>query len=236
MPTSVLAALLDLVLPRSCCGCDVPGRSVCQDCLALLTGAAAAPTRPDPCPAGLPALTAATAYDGAVRRLLVAHKDRGQLALARPLGHALAAAVLLHRSVEGGLDGPLLLCPVPSAPAAVRARGHDHALRLAAAAADSLSAGGQPARVERLLRPARRVADQSGLTSAGRAANLRGALRAVVGRPGPVVIVDDIVTTGATLAEAARALRSGGRDVVGAAVVASTRRRGPSPARVSGLP
>ena len=73
--------------------------------------------------------------------------------------------------------------------------------------------------------PARRVADQSGLDAAGRSANLAGALRASSDLSGvPVVVVDDVVTTGATLVEAARALRDAGALVRGAAVVAATQR------------
>jgi predicted amidophosphoribosyltransferase len=87
----------------------------------------------------------------------------------------------------------------------------------------------------RVLRPRRRVADQTGLSSTQRAANLSGAfgvagggigpLRAARGRSAVAVLVDDIVTTGATLAEAARALREVGVDVPLAITVAATRRR-----------
>ena len=105
----------------------------------------------------------------------------------------------------------------------MRARGHDHALRLARAAA---AAGG--GRAAALLVPARAVADQGGLGAQERAANLAGALR--VRRPLhglPVVVVDDVVTTGATLVEAARALREGGAAVRGCAVLAATQRSRP---------
>ena len=215
----MLADLLDLVLPRACAGCAAPGRTLCAACLRLLDHPR--PHRPQPCPPGLPPLVTAASYDGPVRASLLAHKEHGRLGLARPLGAALASAV-------AALDcGPVLLVPVPSSPAAVRARGQDHARRLAAAAARALPG----ARAAFVLVPARRVADQSGLDAAGRAANLAGALRARRPLQGvPVVVVDDVVTTGATLAEAARALRAAGADVRGAAVVAATARIGRPPA------
>jgi len=130
-------------------------------------------------------------YDAVVRRLLLAHKEKGCLGLTGPLGGALARAVGTLES-----PGPLVLVAVPSAPAAVRARGHDHAWRLARAAAARL---GPHVQAVRLLAPARAVADQSGLDRGERAANLHGALRCLQVRPGTkIVVVDDVVTTGAT--------------------------------------
>lgn len=213
----MLTDLLDLVLPRRCAGCGVPDPLLCPACRALLGAAPLGRVRPRPCPDGLPPVVALTTYDGPVKAALLAHKERGRLALGAPLGTALAAAVAL---VAG--DAPVLLCPVPSAPAAVRRRGDDPAWRLARTAARALP----EATPARLLAQARRTRDQSGLSTAERARNLAGALTAVPVSGGPpVVVVDDVMTTGATLVEAARALRAAGHRVVGAAVVAATARR-----------
>ena len=88
---------------------------------------------------------------------------------------------------------------------------------------------GRVVTVAPVLRLARATADQAGLDAVGRAANLAGAM---VVRPGAgvlgshaVLVVDDVVTTGSTLAEAVRAVRSTGSRVVGTAVVAATPRR-----------
>ncbi len=211
----MLADLLDLVLPRECAGCRSSGRTLCPACRLAL----AAPPfvhRPQPCPEGLPPLVAAADYDGVVREVLIAHKEHGRLTLAGPLGGALASAVSV-------LDPPpgTVLVPVPSDPVAVRVRGHDHARRITAVAAGRCGLRAAP-----LLLPARRRQDQSGLGAAGRASNLTGALRARGSLRGlQVVVVDDLVTTGSTLAEACRALSSAGADVRGAAVVAATARR-----------
>jgi predicted amidophosphoribosyltransferase len=218
------AALLDLVLPQACAGCGLAGCRLCASCVAVLAAMAEGPlgrTAPSPVPAGFPPAAAAATYDGVVRAALVAHKERGRLGLVHPLGRALAAAV-------AELDPPpgVVLVPVPSARAAVRARGHDHARRLAGATARELTSAGRPARALPLLRPARALADQAGLGSAGRAANLDGAFAAVRRLSGlVVVVVDDLVTTGATLVEAARALAGAGAHVHGAATVAATQRR-----------
>ncbi len=215
--------MLDLVLPVVCAGCGAPGEWLCAPCRSRLAGPARL-VRPHQAPPGLPPVAAAAAYDGAVRAALIAHKERGVLRLAGPLGAALAAAVAM---LPAGAPRPtgLLLVPVPSRRAVVRARGHDPTARIAAVAARRLGPG---VRVAGLLRQARRVADQAGLGAADRARNLAGALtvRRLDGRSDrPVVVVDDLVTTGASLAEACRALREHGFGVLGAAVVAATGRR-----------
>ncbi|WP_329272553.1 ComF family protein [Streptomyces sp. NBC_01451] len=203
----------DLVLPAECGGCGRPRTVLCPECRAALNGAAPSRVRPVPEPLGLPVVQAAARYEDEVRAVLLAHKERGALALAGPLGTALAGAV------RAALDGTpsdgtgVLLVPVPSARRAVRARGHDPARRIALAAAGELRGSGTPARVLAVLRQRRAVADQAGLNSRQRLDNLAGALGVAAGAgrllagAGAVVLVDDLMTTGASLAEAARAVR-----------------------------
>ncbi|WP_328495983.1 ComF family protein [Streptomyces sp. NBC_00414] len=210
--------LTDLVLPAECGGCGRPRTVLCPECRAALTGDVPSRVRPDPEPPGLPVVHAAAPYEDQMRAALLAHKERGALMLAGPLGAALAGAVRAGLG-PGGRDGtagsraPVLLVPVPSARWAVRARGHDPARRLALAAAAELRRTGTPARVVAVLRQRRAVADQSGLNSWQRLDNLAGALEVAPGGArllaggGRAVLVDDLMTTGASLAEAARALR-----------------------------
>ncbi|MFP8907834.1 ComF family protein, partial [Streptomyces atacamensis] len=221
--------LVDLVLPADCAGCGLPRTGLCARCRELLSGSRPRRVRPEPPPDGLPPVHACLAYADEVRAVLLAHKERGALRLAAPLGAVLAGAVRAAAGEAGpggaarGSTGPLLLVPVPSARRSVAARGHDPVRRMALAAAAELRRGGRSARVLPVLRQRRAVADQVGLDARRRLANLAGALDTVAGagrllEQGPVVVVDDLVTTGASLAEAARALgRAGGR-VAGAAV------------------
>lgn len=236
-------ALADLVLPRICAGCGRVSQGVgssprpdsvplCSRCRGAFRGRPA-PIRPHPPPPRLPPTHCAAVYDGVVRAALVAHKEHGKLSLSDPLGRALgasAAASLAAARVQPSARAPLLVVPVPSTWSSRRQRGHDPVTRMARVAVAALAERGVPARLERVLRHQRQVADQAGLTSAERAANLAGAL-IVPPRLAPrvaaqlVLVVDDVVTTGATLAEAARALRQAGAQVVGGAVVAGTERR-----------
>lgn len=208
----VLSSLVDLVLPRTCVACQAPHGPLCPSCA----------------PAHVlhadhdPPLAAAAVYDGAVRTALLAYKERGRRDLARSLGALLARAV-------GGCSGAVLV-PVPSSARARRERGGDHVLRLARVAAREC--GTTVAAPLRLVRPVR---DSAGLDVAARTANLDAAMAARFSPGRPALIVDDIVTTGSTLREAARALRDAGWDVSGAAVVAATQRRCSTPSR-GGLP
>jgi predicted amidophosphoribosyltransferase len=229
----VLDAWLDLVLGSRCAACGTPGRPLCGRCDAALL---ARPwvAWPTPSPAGLVLPVAAAAYEGAVRALVVAHKERGLLALARPLGRLLAGAVAevveaTRTETPTGVD----LVPVPSHPSVVRGRGHDPLLRVARAAAVALRRQGEDVRVRPMLRVLSRPGDQSDLDAEARAANLRGRFGARAA-PGAtcrrVVVVDDVITTGATLREAQRALEAIGVRPCAVVTVAATRRKHLPPA------
>ncbi|MDO5710200.1 MAG: phosphoribosyltransferase family protein [Micrococcales bacterium] len=160
----------------------------------------------------------------------MAYKDEDRRDLREPLGGLLAPVMwcAAQAAVNAGArqtgQVSVLLVPVPSSPAARRRRGDAPLATLVATAVGSTRSGRD------VLRVARRVADQAGLDAAGRAQNLAGAFRAtalgreqLAGRS--CVIVDDVITTGATILEAARAIRVVGGHPVAAAVLAATPRR-----------
>jgi predicted amidophosphoribosyltransferase len=214
-----------LVLPVACAGCGRPRTELCEECADVLSAAVPRRVRPTPEPEGLPAVHAAAPYENAVRAVLLAHKERGALGLAGVLGGALAGAVRAGTGRSGGA-GPLLLVPVPSARRSTAARGHDPVLRIALAAASDLRGAGTAARVLAVLRQRREVADQAGLGARQRQLNLAGALEVVAGgrrllAGGQVVLVDDLLTTGATLSEAKRAVKGMAGPVRAAVVSAS---------------
>jgi predicted amidophosphoribosyltransferase len=228
--------LADLVLPGNCAGCGAgaPG-SLCPTCTAVLAGLRPHAVRPTPAPAGLPACIALGAYDGVLREVLLAYKERGRHVLARPLGDWLAAAIAAAvRQAGYPQETPVLLVPVPDTSAAARERYGDHMHRLARRAVVRLNSTGWPAGLAAPVMTRPRV-DSVTLDADGR---VEEATRSFVPRPrelarmaaavhrGAVVIpVDDILTTGGTMAALASRLRAGGLPVPVAAVLAATRRR-----------
>lgn len=207
-------AAADLLLGAECPGCGRPSRTLCAGCLVAIA----------PRPAVVrdrPLLVAASGeHDGVLRRAVVAWKEDGRTGLLRPLAHLLATSVV---EVVGASVRPLVLVPVPATRRSRVARGADVVDQLAFTAGGLVRDTGIDVTVHQALRVARRTADQSGLGARARARNLAGAfaLRSTTGLAGrDVVVVDDIVTTGATLREAARVLSAAARRPLGAAVVA----------------
>ena len=221
--------LAALAWPVACAGCGAPDVVICASCLLLLTGGArhaAVAAWPDG-----PGVWAAGAYRDVPARLVVAWKDRGRHDLTVALGAALAGPLAACRLAAGSRTDRLLLVPVPTARRNRRRRGSDLVRDLAVTA--SRHAGGWPGAppaVLPVLRHVRRVRDQSELGAEARRVNLHGAFAVrrqwaerVNGRA--VIIVDDIVTTGATVAEAARALSAAGARPVGACCLCVTARQ-----------
>lgn len=227
----VLSPLADLLLPVDCAGCGVPDHGLCPACRSTLL-MPAAPVNQGELLGDLP-VAAGPRYEGVVCRLVHAWKEEGRRDLTGPLAAALGAA-LARLPLEP--DQPICLVPVPSSRAAVRRRGEDVTLRLARAAALGLAREwavqervGPQVGVAAMLHQVRRVADQAGLGIVDRRRNVAGAFdvrRAPGTREGQLVVVDDVLTTGASVAEAVRALSCRGLSVLGVATACHTPRHG----------
>lgn len=227
LPPPVRDALLDawaLVVPVDCAGCGAPDRSLCDRCAACLEARPSHRSLADGTP-----VVCALDYGGPVRAAILALKEQGRTDVARRLAAPLALAIAEARevgAVRAGLAAPpgqrdVEALVVPTSRAAYRRRGYDPVTLLVR------RAGLRPARA---LVTARRSAQQKTLAVAERAANRAGSLRAARDLGGRrFVLVDDVLTTGATLGEAARAVRAAGGVVVSAATLAYTPKLLPHP-------
>ncbi|MCV7435200.1 ComF family protein [Mycolicibacterium bacteremicum] len=200
--------MLDLMLPLECGGCGAPATRWCATCAAELRARAAQPhvatPRLDP---GVPVLVLGR-YAGARRNAIVAVKERGRADLVGPLGQTLRVG--LDRLLGWGLlDVPLTVVPAPTRRLAARRRGGDPVTRVARAATADLPG----VTVTGALRLTGFPRDSVGLSSADRQRNLAGRVRVTRPVHGPVIVIDDVVTTGATACESVRALQTAGAAV-----------------------
>jgi ComF family protein len=231
----VVGAALDLVYPPRCYACDAetegePEPRLCDPCRAALVPIlnpcprCAAPRGPGVegrrCPAcrslrpGFRAAVAAVEYRGPAPLLVQRLKYAGERFQAYLLGEMIGRSV-----AEAGFAGdPDVVVPVPLAPVRRRERGFNQAGLLAVEAGRLL---GLPVRDRWLARPVSTL-PQAGLSRRARLRNLEGCFRARRRglRGAAVLLVDDVLTTGATLSEAARTCRRAGARAVYAAVFA----------------
>jgi ComF family protein len=211
-------AIIDLLLPPACAGCGRYGGALCAACRRTLRPALLPAERflaPDPgivIGDALELAVAAFAYEGALRRALSRLKYGGAARLAAPLASAALPALW---SVLA-LIGPAQLVPVPVHEIRLRQRGYNQAGLIAASL--GTHAGGD---VADLLVRQRPTTQQHRLDRAARLRNLRDAfaLQGAAGPPPAVILVDDILTTSATLEACAAILRAHGtRRIMGFAV------------------
>lgn len=200
-----------LLLPRSCVGCGAAQTWWCGICA---QGAV-----PDPVVRALPGtnlvVAAAVPYENPARRAILAHKDRQVTALRGVLLAWLVEALRIHPATGPGA----VLVPVPPSRRSRLSRGRDPLAEVVGAAVKA----GFALAVDDPLRWSRQPLPQKGLDRQSRAENVAGALAARRAPAGPVLLADDVTTTGATLAEAERALRRAGAGVVGAIAMCYTR-------------
>ncbi|WP_402466669.1 ComF family protein [Isoptericola aurantiacus] len=239
----MLTLLNRLAVPVACPGCGRPDVPVCPGCAAAVAGDR--PRRVEADAARLDRLDGVAPLPvwaladcaGGVRELIVAWKDRDRADLDGLLARAVRRAARTLAPALRPAVGPSLLrvVPAPSSPGARLRRGRETTGVLAAAVARGAGDAGLRAAVVPALRRRGRARDQVGLGARARGDNLARAVEVRAGRvPGGAVclLVDDVLTTGATLAAAERVLEAAGCGVVGALVLAAT----PPPGTVTRSP
>lgn len=233
-PMRAIGAVADLALPSVCGGCGAVGTPWCPECRAVLARATARPRivagRAGSACAPDGPVVAAGAYEGVVRRCLVDFKDHGRRDLIGVLAPPLRAALLTAIAMRPELGPVVPIVPAPSSPRSRRERGDvpTHLL-VRAALADLDVLTGRSCVWTPVLRHARRVGDQARLSRTERARNTDHAF--VLARPlarpqvsvgRDVLVVDDVVTTGATVRECVRVLREAGARPVAVVALAAT--------------
>lgn len=227
------ADLLSLAVPVDCVCCGAEDRALCIRCDRHIRRLTASPFRAE---SGAPALmdvagtvllpvVAAGVYREELAQALLSFKRHGQHQLKGSLGRALGGAV--RAATEGSRD--FLLVPVPTSTRAYLNRGFSPVQLLLRGAAGRLPGPGVADVLTKARGPGLQLpGGQKGLGRGARAQRVRGSMRVrrrfrnkVAGYP--CIIIDDVLTTGATLAEAARALHAAGAQVAGAVVLAATR-------------
>lgn len=209
---------LAFLAPVDCAGCGEPDVSVCITCQETLHTGILTRRLEGVC------VYSAAQYSGSVKRLVLAVKRDGRVDAASALGLALQTAV--NAALADAEGQGIELAAVPASPRSRRQRGFvpvDLIVRRAGLARS------------RVLAWRRRPRDQIGLGRTQRTENLTGAIRSkkVSGRR--FIVVDDVVTSGATLSECVRALRQAGGEIVACATVASTPLRHATPGRVQSV-
>jgi predicted amidophosphoribosyltransferase len=208
--------MLDLVLPLECGGCGAPSTRWCPACAHQLTVQPGEPHLITPrVDTGVPVLSLGR-YTGPRREAIVAVKEHGRADLIAPLALTLRSG-LQNLVAWGVIDTPLTIVPAPTRRSAARRRGGDPITRMARAAGDGLPG----VDVIQALRLRALVRDSVGLSGADRQRNIAGRVKISKPISGAVLVVDDIVTTGATASESVRVLHIAGAHVAAVLAIAN---------------
>jgi predicted amidophosphoribosyltransferase len=195
----MLENLLDIVFPATCLACGKKPKPICEDCIPVFK----TPRQHD-------TLHYASELDPELGAILSALKDKNRTALLPVLSRLLRPCL---EEAVAKLKPEVLICP-PSSKAQFRKRGFNPALEIFRGASP-----GNLLVTDRVLKFGRQPRDQRQLSKAERELNMQGLFLASPSRS-KVLLVDDVITTGATLAAASRALTEAGSEVLGSCVLA----------------
>jgi predicted amidophosphoribosyltransferase len=212
--------VLDLILPLQCGGCGAPSTRWCDACALELSVPADKPHVVTPRVDPQVPVFALGRYAGARRQAILAMKEHGRGDLVAPLSWALAVGV--HRLLVWGMvETPLTIVPAPTRRSAARRRGGDPVTRVARMAVTAI-AGRRDITVVQALRMKALTRDSVGLGTAARERNIAGRVLLRGARPRTeVLLVDDIVTTGATARESVKILHAAGVRVAAVLAIAA---------------
>lgn len=210
----IFIAVNELLFPQRCISCKTLGRALCPSCLPEWKFENRFQILRDNQGNRLPVFSSAD-YSDVTRSIILAAKESSIKDADRLVTQALNFS--LAKFLQCNFAN--LLVPIPSRAQATRTRGRDFLAEITQGVAKEFNIDSAA-----LLRHRRKVRDQSGLSLGARRNNLAGAFVLDSGRGQPLgaelLLIDDLVTTGATLLEAARALRYAGFEVKGAVTAA----------------
>jgi len=210
--------LAEFLLPTICMGCSWEGEIWCESCSQHFV------SQPFEVDVGSDiAVKSLGSYQGPIAKLINLAKEKCSPVAQRVLADSLVRVVDSLLAEKNRTGHEVVLVPIPAGRAAIRRRGADPIKEMARLAGSRL----QPSiPVLAGLGNSRQRLEQSGLSIAERSQNTFGSFVWVAAnfRSQAVILVDDVVTTGATLIAAADAVRKSGHEVIGCATVAATRR------------
>jgi ComF family protein len=195
----MLENFLDIVFPATCLACGKKPKPICENCIPVFD-----------LPRQIDNLHYASELDPELGAILSALKDKNRTALLPMLSGLLRPCL---EDVVAKLKPDVLVCP-PSSKAQYRKRGFNPALEIFRGASP-----GNLVVTDRVLKFVREPRDQRQLSKSERQLNTQGLFLANTNRV-RVLLVDDVITTGATLAAASKALTAAGSEVLGSCVLA----------------
>jgi ComF family protein len=215
---NVFEELLDLLLPCRCVRCGVVGSTLCQGCVPSVSNRAVERF-------GIRGWSV-TDYGPVEKSLIESFKESGVTALAANLARVMLAGLQALDDEQRTAIAGAVLVPTPSSKANYRRRGYLPTMVLAKAIQRQANLG---LSVVAGLAFVRDVSDQASLKSEQRMENLSGSMVAKSSIAGQrVILIDDVVTTGATLVEAHRAVTAAGGEVLGFLTFSETIRKTPA--------